>query len=71
LAGLILVEPALSILKRFYLESILPNFFLRKTKIFPFFDFKLGHFKFKQYLIMVQTLKLTNKKRKSEEIKVW
>ncbi len=25
-------------------ESILPNFFLRKTKIFPVFSIKLGHF---------------------------
>ena len=26
------------------LESILPNFFLRKRRIFPFFADKLGHF---------------------------
>ncbi len=54
------------------LESILPTFFLRKTKIFfRFFILSLAIIKNRQYFIMVLTLKLTNENRKSEEIKVW
>ncbi len=49
--------------------SILPNF---DFFFFLIFAFKLGHFKVQTIFLMLQTLKLNNKKReKSSKKKVW
>jgi hypothetical protein len=55
----------------FLLESILPTFFLHKTKIFfRFFDFKLGHFK-EQTIFYHASNTQAYENMKNEEIKVW
>ncbi len=53
------------------LESILPNFFLCKTKIFfHFLLLRLAILMYRQYFPVLQTLKLNNKNLKNKEIKV-
>jgi hypothetical protein len=42
-------------------ESSLPNY---DFFAFPIFAIKLGHFKYKQYFLMQQTLTLNNEKQK-------
>jgi hypothetical protein len=57
--------------RRLLRESILPNFFLRKTKIFfRFLLLRLAILMYRQYFPVLQTLKLNNKNLKNEEIKV-
>jgi hypothetical protein len=53
------------------LESILPNFVLRKTKIFfRFLLLCLAILMYRQYFPVLQTLKLNNENLKNKEIKV-
>ncbi len=50
-----------------YQESILPNYNLCKTDIFPFFAIKLGCFIVLALFFMSKTLKINNRNRKTEE----
>ncbi len=53
-------------------ESILPNLFLRKTKIFfCFLLLSLAILMYRQFFPMLQTLKLNNENLKNKEVKVW
>jgi hypothetical protein len=47
------------------------HFSLNNEDFFRFLILSLAILKNRQYFIMLQTLKLTNENRKSEEIEVW
>ena len=51
------------------LESKLPNFFLHKRNILPFFAIKLGHFIVNTFFHMLQTLMLNSRIRKRKKTK--
>jgi hypothetical protein len=53
-------------------ESILPNFFLRKTKIFSVFSLlSWSVCRMRKYCLYFEMAKLKSKNQKNEEIKVW
>ncbi len=61
-----------NIARHLNLESILPNFFLRKTKIFfCFLLLSLSVCNMRKYCLYFEMAKLKSKNRKNEEIKVW
>jgi hypothetical protein len=54
------------------LESILPNFFLRKMNIFSVFVVKLKCFcSMRKYCLFFEMAMLNSKNQKNKEIKVW